>query len=77
MATPSPDASSDNVSLQAANSFDAATYAHQTAQLLNLSIPPEQMASVIENFERIQAIAQPVLDFPVPDTLESAPRFEP
>ncbi len=35
------------------------------------------MASVVENFERIQAIAQPVLDFPLPDTLEAAPRFEP
>ncbi|NEQ51415.1 MAG: DUF4089 domain-containing protein [Leptolyngbya sp. SIO3F4] len=77
MATPSPDTSPNNASSQAANSFDAATYVHQTAHLLNLSIPLEQMASVVENFERIQAIAQPVLDFPLPDTLESAPRFEP
>lgn len=77
MATPSPDTSPDNVSSQAANSFDAAAYVQQSAQLLNLSIPPEQMASVVENFERIQAIAQPVLDFPLPDSLEAAPRFEP
>lgn len=77
MATPSPDTSSSNVSSQAANSFDAAAYVQQTAQLLNLSIPLEHMDSVVENFERLQAIAQPVLDFPLPDTLEAAPRFEP
>lgn len=52
-------------------------YVPQTAQLLNLPIPPEQLASVVENFERIQAIAQPVLEFPLPDDLEAAPRFEP
>ena len=77
MATPSPDISSGNVISQQTTSFDAATYVQQTAQLLNLSIPPEHMASVVENFERIQAVAQPVLDFPLPDTLEAAPRFEP
>ncbi|MDJ0707484.1 MAG: DUF4089 domain-containing protein [Leptolyngbyaceae cyanobacterium MO_188.B28] len=59
------------------NTFSAEVYVQQTAQLLNLSIPPEQMAGVVENFERIQAIAQPVLEFPLPDTLEAAPRFEP
>ncbi|MEM9164881.1 MAG: DUF4089 domain-containing protein [Cyanobacteria bacterium P01_F01_bin.4] len=59
------------------NSFNAETYVQQTAHLLNLTIPPEQMASVVKNFELVQAIAQPVLDFPLPDTLESAPRFEP
>ena len=77
MTTPSPDKASGNASSQDANTFDAAAYVQQTAQLLNLSIPPEHMASVIENFERIHAIAQPVLDFPLPDILEAAPRFEP
>ena len=77
MATPSPDTSPDNVTSQQTSSFDADAYVQQTAQLLNLSIPPEHMASVVENFERIQAIAQPVLDFPLPDALEAAPRFEP
>ena len=59
------------------NAFSAEVYVQQTSQLLNLSIPPEQMADVVENFERIQAIAHPVLEFPLPDTLEAAPRFEP
>ncbi|NET09995.1 MAG: DUF4089 domain-containing protein [Merismopedia sp. SIO2A8] len=57
--------------------FDAATYVHQSAQLHQLSIPPEQMPGVVDNFERIHAIAQFVLDFPLPDTLEALPRFEP
>ena len=72
MATPSPEATD-----QFNSSFDAATYVRQSAQLLNLAIPPEQMASVVENFERVHTIAQPILDFPLPDNLESAPRFEP
>ena len=58
-------------------SFSAEIYVQQTTQLLNLSIPPEQMAGVVENFERIQTIAEAVLTFPLPDTLEVAPRFEP
>ncbi|MEO1510306.1 MAG: DUF4089 domain-containing protein [Cyanobacteria bacterium J06633_23] len=77
MATPSQDTSPDNVISQQASSFDATAYVQQSAQLLNLSIPPDHMDSMVENFERIQAIAQPVLDFPLPDNLEAAPRFEP
>ena len=57
--------------------FDAETYVQQAAQLHQLDIPPEQMPGVVDNFERIHAIAQFVLDFPLPDTLEAAPTFEP
>ena len=70
------DVSPENQST-AHNMFSAEVYVQQTAQLLNLSIPPDQIASVVENFERIQAIAQPVLEFSLPDHLEAAPRFEP
>ena len=52
-------------------------YVNHTTQLLGLSIPPEQMADVVENFERVHVIAQQVLEFPLPDALEAAPRFEP
>ena len=55
----------------------AAAYVKETARLLGLAVPPEQLAAVVENFEQIQAIAQPVLEFPLPDSLEAAPRFEP
>lgn len=57
--------------------FDAEAYVHQAAQLYPLDISPEQMPGVVDNFVRIHAIAQFVLDFPLPDTLESAPTFEP
>ena len=59
------------------NSFNVDSYVAQTLSLLGLTVPPEQMASVVKNFEQVQAIAQPVLDFPLPDDLEAAPRFEP
>lgn len=52
-------------------------YVRQTTQLLDLPIPPEQMADVVENFEQVHTIAQQVLEFPLPDALEVAPRFEP
>ncbi|WP_299411849.1 DUF4089 domain-containing protein [Acaryochloris sp. IP29b_bin.148] len=55
----------------------ASTYVIETAKLLGLSIPPDQLPDVVESFEQIHTIAQPVLDFPLPDTLEAAPQFEP
>lgn len=58
-------------------SFETATYVEQTAALLGLEIPVEIHASVVENFDRIRAIAQPLLDFELPDDLEPAPKFEP
>ena len=70
MATP-------NQSPQSGTPIDIEAYVKHAAQLLGLSIPPEQFASVVENFERVQAIAKPVLEFPLPDSLEAAPRFEP
>jgi hypothetical protein len=56
---------------------DWSSYVDQTAKLLDLPIPEELCPGVIENFERIVAIAQPVLDFPLDDTDEPAPVFEP
>lgn len=52
-------------------------YVKQTLPLLGLSVPPEQLAEVVKSFERVYAIAQPVLAFSLPDHLEAAPRFEP
>lgn len=59
------------------NSFDTATYVDLMATTLGLSIPEEIKAGVVANVEHIFAIAQPVLTFPLPDTVESAPTFEP
>lgn len=57
--------------------FDPSAYVQQTLQLLRLEVPAAQLPTVICNFESIQAIAQPVLDFPLPDDLEAAPQFAP
>ncbi|WP_235109909.1 DUF4089 domain-containing protein [Acaryochloris sp. 'Moss Beach'] len=58
------------------DAFNSA-YVTEVAKLLGLSIPPDQLPGVVESFEQIYSIAQPVLDFPLPDTLEAAPQFEP
>lgn len=57
--------------------FDAASYVDLAAQAIALPIPPETRDGVIENFERIWQAARPVVEFPLPDTLEAAPTFEP
>jgi hypothetical protein len=57
--------------------FDAATYVDQTAALVGLTLPPPLRAGVIANFEHLYAIAQPVVEFTLPDTVTSAARFEP
>lgn len=57
--------------------FDSPAYVEQTAALLGLEIPPEIRSSVVEQFDRIVAIAQPVLDFELPDDLEPAATFRP
>lgn len=57
--------------------FETKVYVQQALQLLELNVPLEQLPSLVENFHRIHRIAQPVLDFPLPDDLEAAPQFEP
>ncbi|MEM0978912.1 MAG: DUF4089 domain-containing protein [Cyanobacteria bacterium P01_H01_bin.58] len=57
--------------------FHSQAYVEQTAALLGLEIPSEIRSSVVEHFDRIVAIAQPILDFELPDDLESAATFEP
>lgn len=59
------------------NSFDMANYVDLMAATLGLSLPDEIKAGVVANVEHIFAIAQPVLTFPLPDTVESAATFEP
>lgn len=57
--------------------FNAAAYVEATAAALQLTIPAELQAGVVTNFEHLWAIAQPVVEFPLPDTLTSAPTFTP
>ncbi|HEY9886773.1 MAG TPA: DUF4089 domain-containing protein [Candidatus Obscuribacterales bacterium] len=62
---------------QPSSAFNSDVYVEQMCQILALNIPPEIWPSVVENFEQILAIAQPVLDFELPDDLEPAPTFDP
>lgn len=55
----------------------ATDYVDQAALMIGLPIPPEYHQSVVENFERIRAVAQQVMDFPLPEATEIAPVFEP
>ncbi|MBL1175386.1 AtzG-like protein [Pantanalinema sp. GBBB05] len=57
--------------------FDSATYVEQAAQMIGLPLPPEHLPSVIANFDRIAAVAQQVMEVPLPEEIEIAPVFEP
>ncbi len=56
--------------------FDASAYIDQAAGVVGLEITPAQRPGVIENLERLAAVARLVTDFPLPDDLEAAPVFE-
>lgn len=47
------------------------------SEAVGLPIPNEYRENVVANFERIQAIAQLVLEFSLPEEIEIAPVFEP
>jgi hypothetical protein len=49
----------------------------QTADLLGLTLPDEYKDSVVENFSQLSAIAQQVMEFPLPPHTEIAPVFKP
>jgi hypothetical protein len=53
------------------------TYIQQTAALNQLPIPPECEAGVVANFQRIAKIAQQVMEFPLPENIAAAPKFDP
>jgi hypothetical protein len=54
-----------------------AVYVEQTADLLGLTLPDEYKDSVVENFSQLSAIAQQVMEFPLPPHTEIAPVFKP
>ncbi len=56
---------------------DVAQYVDQMAHMINLPLPPEYRESVIENYARIQPIAQLMLEFPLPADTDIAPYFQP
>lgn len=54
-----------------------AEYVDRMAELIDLPIDSEYRLGVVDNLTRIAAIAQWVNEFPLPDTIEAAPVFEP
>ncbi len=57
--------------------FDVDTYVDQMSLLLNLQLTDEYRNGVLANFEKIQAIAQVINEFPLPEKIEAAQVFEP
>lgn len=57
--------------------FNVVEYVNQMALLLDLQIIDEYQDGVVANFERINAIANLVNSFPLPEDIEVAPIFEP
>lgn len=47
------------------------------AQVVQLPLDPEHRPGVIANFKRTMAIAQLVMEFPLPEEIEVAPVFDP
>lgn len=58
-------------------SLNPAEYVDQMALLINLPLDPEHRRGVIENMERIIAVAKLVTEFPLPEEIEAATIFEP
>ncbi|MBD2278790.1 MULTISPECIES: DUF4089 domain-containing protein [Aphanizomenon] len=59
------------------NNLQIQEYVHQMSLLLDLPIDDEYKNSVIANFEKIKDIAEIVNNFPLPESMEIAPIFEP
>ena len=65
------------MSAEPSDSIDLTDYVDAIAKALDLTIPDEIRPGVVANVEHLWDIAQPVLAFPLPDTVESAATFEP
>jgi hypothetical protein len=59
------------------DAFDAEAYLEAAAAALGLQIEPEWKPAVLDNLQRSRQIAQAVLNFPLPDTVEPASVFRP
>ncbi|NJO39117.1 MAG: DUF4089 domain-containing protein [Cyanobacteria bacterium CRU_2_1] len=57
--------------------FDPAELVDLMSEFLDLPIAPEYRPGVIANLARTAAIAQLVMEFPIPDDIEIAPIFQP
>ncbi len=53
------------------------SYIEQAAKLLKINIAPEYLPGVVDNFNKMEAIASLVMEFDLPEDIEAAPTFEP
>ncbi len=56
---------------------ETAEFVNQMAAAIGLPLQPEHRQGVIDNLDRIMAIAPLVTEFPLPEDIEIAPIFEP
>lgn len=56
---------------------DLGAYVDETAKRVGLPIRPEHRAGVIRYVSGLLASAELILEFPLPDEVETAPVFEP
>ena len=61
----------------AAKPFDASTYVDAAAAAIGLPVRAEHRPGVILNFERIAAMAELVVTFPLAQETAAAPVFRP
>ncbi len=59
------------------STFNAEAYVEQASQAIGLAIAPEHKPGVVENMEALYNVAQLVMSFPLPKTVEAAPVFNP
>ncbi|MEY3299322.1 MAG: hypothetical protein RLZZ597_2582 [Cyanobacteriota bacterium] len=52
-------------------------YIEQISHLMGLPIHPEHQPGVVENLKQLQRVAQIFLDYPLPEDIEAAARFQP
>jgi hypothetical protein len=57
--------------------INLADYIEQMSEILDLQIDPEYRPGVVKNFASICAIATLVTDFPLPESIEASPVFQP
>ncbi|MCL6435833.1 MAG: DUF4089 domain-containing protein [Leptolyngbyaceae cyanobacterium HOT.MB2.61] len=57
--------------------MELSEFVDQMAAVTSLPLQPEHRPGVIDNFSRIQMLAQLVTEFPLPEDVEAAPVFEP
>ncbi len=61
---------------ESSSPFDPETYAAAAAPLLGLTLDATWIASVTANLRVLAAAAAVLQDFPLPDEVDAAPRFE-